>query len=316
MTEATPSCLCIARICNPKRSKKNKEDEDNGTHSEQSPKNSKKHKEGEDNSLKSHQNLVASTYRAKFGGHCRDITVTWSKNTIGQDLCVSVGDKENQSSCKVHLRPWCVWRKRGSKRLRVDESRSADVLWDLSAAKFCSGPEPRDNYYVAVVSNNQAVLLLGDMNEAACKAARVKRSEDDPAVLLSRKEHVLGKRCFATRAEFGISGQSHEVAIEYQMKGSSEPALFIRIDQELVIEVKQLVWKFRGNDTIYVAGSPVQILWDVHDWLFSPGLGHGMFLFTPVQNKIDKMECALNSEDGAICSPKQFCHMLYAWKSD
>uniref|UniRef100_A0A0D6R3R2 DUF868 domain-containing protein n=1 Tax=Araucaria cunninghamii TaxID=56994 RepID=A0A0D6R3R2_ARACU len=281
------------------------------------------------------QNLVTCTYRAELGvggGRRRavTVTVTWCKNAVGQGLCVGVGEPGNFSFCKVDLRPWFFWRKQGLKRLDFDEA-TVEVFWDLSAARFGAGPEPREGFYVAVVCGNEAVLVLGDMKEAALRRTRAENPLRE-AALVSRKEHVFGNRYFATRARFGGSGRSHEVSIECRTKGPDDPALFVSVDREPVMEVKRLLWKFRGNDTIYVEGAPVQFLWDVHDWLFSPGLGHAMFVFRPVECVSEKSAaaaaalasdcksptCLLESvsSPGNYYIPLDFSLLLYAWKCD
>lgn len=261
------------------------------------------------------QNLVTCNYVAKLGVQCRIITVTWSKTALGNALSVAVGGDSSgtttaTAACKVDLRPWKFWRKQGSKRLFLD-GLLLEVFWDLGSAKFLSTPEPREKFYVAVVCNEEAVLLLGDMGEEAYRRSRSKPAAAE-AVLLSRKEHVFGDSYFATRAQFGDSGRSHEVGIECQTEGSRDPSLFISVDRETVMEVKRLAWKFRGNDTISVGGVPVEIYWDVHDWLFNPpGSGHAMFVFKPgdrPQNKLKSASCNDGKSD--------FCLMLYAWKSD
>ncbi|KAH9327247.1 hypothetical protein KI387_007425 [Taxus chinensis] len=265
------------------------------------------------------QNLVACTYQANLGGHYRVITVTWCRNSF----TISVGDRQKQSTCRVDLRPWRLRRKQGSKRLRVDGAAAdaVDVFWDLTSAKFFSCAEPKQGYCLAVVYDEEAVLLLGDMKEKALRKTK-SRAAPCEAVLLSRKEHVFGKQCFATTARFGDGGRSHEVGIECHTNGSDDPVLCISVDKETVVEVKRLVWKFRGNDTIYVEGSPVQILWDVHDWLFGPGFGHAVFLFRSAHEVDDKLMAAapvamsVDSRDAKFCLPSDFCLLLYAWKCD
>ena len=47
-----------------------------------------------------------------------------------------------------------------------------------------------------------------------------------------------------------------------------------------MIRVKRLHWNFRGNQTIFVDGLLVDLLWDVHDWFFNPSSsGYAVFMF-------------------------------------
>lgn len=261
---------------------------------------------------KTAENLVASTYKTKFGSKSHVITVTWCKNVMGQDLCVAVGETlASRAVCKVEMKPWNFWRKQGSwKSSEIIDGSRVEVFWNLGSAKFVAGPEPERGYYVAVVCNEEMVLLLGDMEDEAYRKTKSKKPSDN-AVLVSREEHVLGKECFATMARFGDGERSHEVSIECQTKRAGDPALVISVDRELAVEVKHLLWKFRGNGTIYVEGVPFQILWDVHDWLFNPGLGHhALFIFKPMMQPLESH----TSEDMGDCGiPSDFCLLINAW---
>lgn len=44
--------------------------------------------------------------------------------------------------------------------------------------------------------------------------------------------------------------------------------------------MKHLRWKFRGNERIEFEGVPVQVSWDVYNWLFDDVVdGHAVFMF-------------------------------------
>ncbi|KAJ6937308.1 hypothetical protein NC652_011835 [Populus alba x Populus x berolinensis] len=59
--------------------------------------------------------------------------------------------------------------------------------------------------------------------------------------------------------------------------------VLVMVDSEiglvLVIRVKRLQWNFRGNQTIFLDGLLVDLLWDVHDWFYNPGSGYAVFMF-------------------------------------
>ncbi|XLR07732.1 hypothetical protein S83_035670 [Arachis hypogaea] len=107
----------------------------------------------------------------------------------------------------------------------------------------------------------------------------------------------------------------------------------IRIDGHLVIHVKHLQWKFRGNESIHLSKMRVEVYWDVHDWLFSPGLKHALFIFKPAFSSssvsMSSSSTPLSSSSSSSSPPltrtssvegfsvggsSEFCLFLYAWK--
>lgn len=253
---------------------------------------------------------MASTYH--LGGIARTvITVTWYKDVMGQGLCVAFGEPlASRFVCKVEMKRWNFWRKQGSwTSSDIINGSRVEVFWNLGSAKFVAGPEPERGYYVAIVCNEEMVLLLGDMEEEAYRKTKSRPSVH--AVLVSKEEHVHGKECFATMARFDDGERSHEVSIECQTKRAGDPALVISVNRELAVEVKHLLWKFRGNGTIYVEGVPVEILWDVHDWLFNPGLGHhALFIFKSMLQPLDPLTSKGLNDCGV---PSDFCLLVNAW---
>ncbi|KAJ9140252.1 hypothetical protein P3X46_030923 [Hevea brasiliensis] len=239
---------------------------------------------------RSGQSVFMSVYRTKIVDQSRLVTITWCKNLLLHGLSLSVGGPEgdNQYTCKVELKPWYFWRKQGSKRFIVD-GKAMDIFWDLKAAKFKGETEPHSEYYVAVVCNKEVVLLLGDLKKDAYRKTGCRPALIDP-ILVSRKEHIFGKKKFSTRIKFNEKGRLHEISIECKNRNPSnsnsangvEPELEIRIDGHLAIHVKHLQWKFRGNQSFNLNKLRVEVYWDVHDWLFSPGLRHALFIFKPI----------------------------------
>lgn len=293
---------------------------------------------------RSGQSVFMSVYRTKIADHCRLITITWCKNLLLHGLSVSVEgpEGETQYSCKVELKPWYFWRKHGSKRFIVD-GKAVEVFWDLKAAKFNGETEPTSEYYVAVVCDHEVVLLLGDLKNDAYKRTGCRPALIDP-ILVSKKEHIFGKKKFSTRAKFHEKGRCHEISIECKNRGSGgggsmrngdlangfQPEMEIRIDGNLAIHVKHLQWKFRGNESIHLNKMRVEVYWDVHDWLFSPGLKHALFIFKPVFSSPSQSSPPLSSSSSTPLSTQtgssgsaegigvggssEFCLFLYAWK--
>ncbi|KAI3454418.1 hypothetical protein Pfo_011081 [Paulownia fortunei] len=299
---------------------------------------------------RSGQNVFMSVYRTKIADQCRLITVTWCKNLLLHGLSVSVegSEGESQYTCKVELKPWYFWKKQGSKRFLVD-AKPVDIFWDLKLARFNGETEPSSDYYVAVVCDGEVVLLLGNLRKEAYRKTGCRPALIDP-ILISRKEHIFGKRKFLTRVKFHDKGSFHEISIECKNRSSNssgntgngsssngvDPEMEIRIDGHLVIHVKHLQWKFRGNESIHLNKARIEVYWDVHDWLFSPGLRHALFIFKPTllstspssfstssspptsslaSTPLSSQTRSSSSMDGlSACGAPDFCLFLYAWK--
>ncbi|RVW53068.1 hypothetical protein VitviT2T_026465 [Vitis vinifera] len=302
---------------------------------------------------RSGQSVFMYVYRTKIADQCRLITITWCKNLLLHGLSVAVEgpDGESQYTCKVELKPWYFWRKQGSKRFVVDD-KPVDIFWDLKAAKFNGETEPSSEYYVAVVCNEEVVLLLGDLKKDAYRKTGCRPALIDP-ILVSKKEHIFGKKKFSTKAKFHERGRFHDISIECKNRsggsggsmgngnscGRVDPEMEIRIDGHLVIHVKHLQWKFRGNESIHVNKLRVEVYWDVHDWLFSPGLRHALFIFKPLMSSTSPTSISistssslplssltsttpLSSQTGSCDAAEgfnaggssEFCLFLYAWK--
>ncbi|XP_004515862.1 uncharacterized protein [Cicer arietinum] len=275
------------------------------------------------------QSVYMSVYRTKVADHCRLITITWCKNLLLHGLSISVEGPEGEAqySCKVELKPWYFWRKQGSKRFLV-EGKAVDVFWDLKAAKFNGETEPTSEYYVAVVCDEEVVLLVGDLKKDAYRRTGCRPALIDP-ILVSKKEHIFGKKKFSTRAKFHEKGKWHEISIECKNRGngdcvygSVQPEMEIRIDGHLVIHVKHLQWKFRGNESVHLSKMRIEVYWDVHDWLFSPGLKHALFIFKPILSSTSLSSSPLSTqarncesvEGFSVSGSTEFCLFLYAWK--
>ncbi|CAN8265411.1 unnamed protein product [Cochlearia groenlandica] len=272
---------------------------------------------------KNAQNLVTCIYQCRIRGRNCLITVTWTKNLMGQSVIVGVDDSLNQSLCKVEIKPWLFTKRKGSKSLEA-YSCNISVLWDLASAKFGSGPEALGGFYVCVVVDKEMVLLLGDMKKEAFKKANVSPSSSSSssssslgAVFIAKKEHVFGKKVFATKAQLCEDGKTHDVVIECDTN-VVDPCLVVRVDGKTMLQVKRLKWKFRGNDTIVVNRMTVEVLWDVHSWLFGmPSQGNAVFMFRTCQYSDKSLSF---SQDMTTTNSKSqsfgFSLILYGWKSE
>ncbi|KAE8682558.1 deSI-like protein [Hibiscus syriacus] len=150
------------------------------------------------------------------------------------------------------------------------------VFWDLSRAKFGSGPEPNSGFYIAILVDGEMTLLVGDSAKEAYAKSRAQKPGKSQALVM-RREHVLGNKVYNTKARFG--GKSREISIDF--KADEDGKLCFTVDNKRVLQVKRLKWKFRGNERIEVDGVSIQVSWDVCNWLFVNDLnnGHAVFMF-------------------------------------
>ncbi|CAK9186372.1 unnamed protein product [Ilex paraguariensis] len=222
------------------------------------------------------QNLVTCTYQCKLLGKSCFITITWSKNLMGHCLGVEIDDLSHQCLCRVDVKPSLFSKRKGSKCLEVNFAK-IDMYWDLSLAKFGSGPEPLDGFYLAMLCKGEMVLLIGDLRKEALKKTESLLSLSN-AIFICKRIHIFGKRVFVAKVQFCGNGQIHDLTVEYNTLGSDDTSLVVRVDSKTVMKVKNLHWKFRGNYMISVDGLPVEVFWDVHNWLFGTS-GNAVFMF-------------------------------------
>lgn len=245
---------------------------------------------------------------------------------MGQGLSVGIDDSTNQCLCKADIKPWLFSKRKGSKSLEADSSK-VDIYWDLSSAKFGSGPKPLEGFYLAVVFDREMVLLVGDLSKEAYKKTNASPVPSN-AIFIAKREHIFGRRVYGTKAQFCDKGQIHDVTIECDTVGLNDPCLLIRIDSKMVMQVMHLRWKFRGNQAILVDGLPVEVFWDVHNWLFGTTPGNAVFMFQTCLSA-EKLWACHSSSDPTIFSRScsqlfrdsqqqglGFSLILYAWKNE
>lgn len=246
-----------------------------------------------------HQNLVSCVYQCKLRGRLCLITVTWTKNLMGQGLSIEIDDAANFCLCKVDIKPWLFSKRKGCRNLEVDSSK-IDIYWDLTNAKFGSGPEPVERFYVAVMFNQQMVLLLGDLKKEGFGFKDPINGSN--AVFVAKREHIFGKKFYDAKAQFCDRGKTHDVTIECETVGLNEPYLVICVDSKIVMKVKKLNWKFRGNHTILVDGLRIEVFWDVHNWLFGNSMGNAVFMFQTCLNGANKIWSSTTTSESVLDS--------------
>ncbi|CAN6182289.1 unnamed protein product [Urochloa humidicola] len=194
----------------------------------------------------------------------------------------------------VRVRPWLLWRRRGSKRFRVRDHR-VDLAWDLSRARFppSGSPEPSSGYFVAVVVDGEMAVVAGDMAEEAYRKTKARRPPGPGPVLVSRREHVNMRDGAGAGAGGGrghrtcvvVRGREREISVDLVSRGQgqgqakeqrerdrAEVGLSVAVDGERVLHVRRLRWKFRGSEKVDLGGGDrVLVSWDLHNWLFPTG---------------------------------------------
>ncbi|KAI3715485.1 hypothetical protein L6452_22469 [Arctium lappa] len=261
---------------------------------------------------KASQNLVTCIYQCKLLGKSRLIIITWSKNIVGHCFSIQIEDLSHKCLSRVDVKPSLFSKRKGSKNLQVDFV-TVDVYWDLTNAKFGSTPEPIQGFYLGLAFKGQMVLLIGDLRKEILKKTG---SQSCSNSLITKREHIFGKKVYATKAQFKDNGEIHDLRIECD---ANDPRLVVRLDSKIVMQVKHLLWKFRGNYTISIDGVPVEVYWDVHNWLFGSTTGSAVFMFQTCSGAGKSHEfpwpCSQSLKESRLHCPG-FCFTLYAWKNE
>ncbi|XP_004506139.1 uncharacterized protein [Cicer arietinum] len=267
------------------------------------------------NSISSVYKLILSTSKHLL------MTVTWCKNHSNQGLTITFGEDVTSSdapSFKLNTNLRFFRKKKGTKLIDLEESK-VTVLWDLSNAKYETGTEPVSGFYVVVVVDSEIGLILGDSETVTKKLKENKNTHFAKVSLLSRREHCSGNTLYATKAQFCDSGSFHDVMIKCSVENegfnkSSSHVLCVNIDKKNVIRVKRLKWNFRGNQSIFVDGLLVDLLWDVHDWLFNPGCGYAVFMFR-TRSGLDSRLWLEDKDSHKDKDTLEFSFLIYACKT-
>ncbi|KAI4376866.1 hypothetical protein MLD38_014576 [Melastoma candidum] len=254
--------------------------------------------------LHDNTNLTTCLYHSHLG----IFSFTWSRTLFGRSLHLHLhphspspsfdfSPSSSSLSFHLHMNNFFFRNKRGSQKLcstspLLPSSSSSSLLlcWDLSRAKFASGPEPVSGFYIAVSVDGELALLVGDLGKLAC--ARMRARMPDKSVsqaLFLRREHVFGNRVYHTTARIGA--KNREISVDCNVNGDGR--LSFCVDKERVLHVKRLKWKFRGNERVEFDGVSFQVSWDVYNWLFEDVRdGHAVFMF-----RFDKLGDVVREED-------------------
>ncbi|KAG8387532.1 hypothetical protein BUALT_Bualt02G0030800 [Buddleja alternifolia] len=233
------------------------------------------------NPIPSTQNAVVCLYKTTLSSHKHIlVTLTWSKNTLSQGLNISFND-DPSTAVKLSTNSRLFRKLKGTKTLE-SHNTNIEVFYDLSTARYETGPEPVDGFYVFVTFDSEIGLIIGDLAHEVTMKKLKPGSKMAKFSLISRQEHFSGNSSlYSTKARFCDSGNPHDIIIRYggENEGLKYPALSVCIDKKTVIRVKRLQWNFRGNQTIFLDGLLVDLMWDVHDWFYNNPSGPGLAVF-------------------------------------
>ncbi|WOL11128.1 hypothetical protein Cni_G19889 [Canna indica] len=131
-----------------------------------------------------------------------------------------------------------------------------------------TGKEPSDDFYLILMADGELILLLGDK----CGDFIKMLSNEVPVaefLMYYRKERVrVGAGVqYSTKARFCDGGRDHEVSIVCRGNkcDAKNAELCICVNKKRLVQVKIIAWNFRGNQTVLVDESTVDVLWDVHN---------------------------------------------------
>ncbi|KAK6912529.1 Protein of unknown function DUF868, plant [Dillenia turbinata] len=230
-------------------------------------------------------NLTTCLYQTGHGL----FSLSWCRNLIGYSFHLHLyndNDISDSSACSFSANIIPFWKNQGSRKLDFIKSKEINVFWDLTKAKFLAVPEPVSGFFIAVVVDGEMCLLVGDSIKEAYAKTRAKFPGKNQALVL-RREHVLGNKHYTTKANFG--GRTREISINCTTDKDSR--LCFSIDGNRVLQIKRLRWKFRGNERIEFDGVPIQVSWDVYNWLFDDvDDGHAVFMFRFEKSGLDYEE--------------------------
>ncbi|KQJ92279.1 uncharacterized protein LOC100822388 [Brachypodium distachyon] len=156
------------------------------------------------------------------------------------------------------------------------DSAPLALFWDLTAARYdpgASSPEPLHGYYVVAVAGAEVALAVGDLAAEFVNAKFEGQISKARCLAVVRRERVLvadPAAMHTARVRFAEGGPEHEVSVGCAASSSAGAGeeLWVSVDGKRAVQARRLRWNFRGNQTVFVDGAPVDVMWDLHGWWF------------------------------------------------
>ncbi|CAL4896901.1 unnamed protein product [Urochloa decumbens] len=198
------------------------------------------------------------------------LRLIWAHSSISPPTLSFAGP--TTSSSAVLLR-----RRKGTRSLpSSDHHPTLALFWDLTSAKYAaaSSPEPVSGYYFVAVANAEVVLAVGDLAAEFIKAkfeGQIPKARFHPVARADRVVAAPNNAMHTARVRFAEGAPEHEVTVGCccaTTSGSGGEELWVSVDGKRAVHARRLRWNFRGNQTVFVDGAPVDVLWDLHGWWF------------------------------------------------
>ncbi|CAL4911606.1 unnamed protein product [Urochloa decumbens] len=200
------------------------------------------------------------------------LRLTWAHSPISPPTLSFSGP--TASSPAVLLR-----RRKGTRSLPSSSDSHHPPLalfWDLTSAKYASSsPEPVSGFYFVAVANAEVVLAVGDLAAEFIKAkfeGQIPKARFHPVARADRVVAAPNNAMHTARVRFAEGAPEHEVTVgcccPATTSGSGGEELWVSVDGKRAVHARRLRWNFRGNQTVFVDGAPVDVLWDLHGWWF------------------------------------------------
>ncbi|KAM0916476.1 hypothetical protein ACQ4PT_010146 [Festuca glaucescens] len=206
------------------------------------------------------------------------LRLTWAHSQVGPTLSFS----PSAAAPSVLLR-----RRRGTRSVSLAgsggggdaeteaESPLLTLFWDLTAARYDPGasPEPLYGYYLVAVTGAEVVLAVGDQAAEFVKTKFEGQISKARCLTVARRERVVvadPAAMHTARVRFAEDGPEHEVSVGCTTSsgaGGGEE-LWVSVDGKRAVQARRLRWNFRGNQTVFVDGAPVDVMWDLYGWWF------------------------------------------------